>query len=415
MGLTTVAVSITACGGPGRSQTNTPATHKTPADETPAPTPNDGADSGGGESEVINLEALRVEVITDPDGTERVVAFDARDLFDRANEALVQGQPDEALQLYDELIADFSDSQLIGPALYNAGLALEAKGDYDGAVARYRKLGATRAKRRDAIDALVRASAVLAEIERWSDAQSVLDEVLARADLTESDKLEALARKGYVQLEAKDYSSAESTLKAAVDHYQKLVGNYHFESDYFIAMSYFYLGEIPRRQFVAIPIRLPESQMAVDLEAKASLVLLARERYDQAIDTGNLYWATASGYRLASMQKDFWTAIVLAPVPPSLSAKEAAIYREEVHKLALQHLEEALKVHTKTVELAVAYQSSTPWSDASKQEVTELTGLIAKEKAGDLQTPEPAGAVGTVSPGDVAPGGRDYVPGRVNL
>lgn len=394
-----LAALVPGCGG--AAARGNAAAPRSPAGPVAPPKPK-----------VIELEPMRIQVVTGEGGEQSVIATDARDLFDRGNQALVGGNPDEALRLYTELLTEFADSKLVPATLYNAGLALEAKGDLDGAVQRYRELARRKDAGRDAIDGLIRAAAVMADAERWPDSLAVIDAVLARTDLTESDRLEGLSRKGYVQIEAKDYAAAEATLNAAVAHYEKLVGNYHFESDYFIAMAYFYLGEIPRRQFVAIPIRLPESQMERDLEAKASLVLLAKERYDKALAVGNVYWATASGYRLGSMQRDFWESIVTAPIPSQLSAREAKIYVDEVHKVALRHLEQALSVHTRTVELADLYQTSTQWSDASKQEATELVPLIAKEKRGELTTPARRDAPPADGAGISA---ATYVPSPVSL
>src|SRR5688500_15636502 len=104
-------VLAAACAG--RSARPTPPAAPAPAEPPPAaPAEN-----------VIELEPLRVEVVTDERGQPTVIAVDARSLLDDGNEHLVGGRHDQALAHYDELLRDFPDSSLAAPALYNAGLA----------------------------------------------------------------------------------------------------------------------------------------------------------------------------------------------------------------------------------------------------------------------------------------------------
>lgn len=404
---------VAACGGP-------------PAPTTPAAPPSSAAANGDvaadppaseatdndEDDDVIVLEPLRIQVLRDDaTGAQTVVAYDARALFDDGNAALVAGEHARALRLYDQLLADFPDSKLAVPALYNAGLALEGAEEFDRAIARYRELVRRQPTGRDSIDAHIRAAAVLAELERWRDAATTLDEVLARDDLTPSDRLEGRARRGYVLLEARDPTAAEATLAEAIRDYEAARdAGERFETDYFIAMARYYYAEIPRREFAAIPIRLPDEQIGRDVEAKAGLVLLASDRYAAAIEIGNVYWATASGYQLAAMQHEFWTAIVTAPVPPQLDAQAAEVYVEEVHQQVENLLEKALAIHRKNVKLAEVYDTHTHWSAASAERIPELAELLARERAGERVTPEV-----TERPPPSPRRAADYLPGRFEL
>jgi hypothetical protein len=176
-------------------------------------------------------------------------------------------------------------------------------------------------------------------------------------------------------------------------------------------MAMFYLADIPRRQFDELPIRLPDAQMQKDVEAKAGLVLVASDRFGDTVELGNIYWATAAGYRLADMQKNFWTALVKAPIPPHLGADASALYVEEVHRQSLSLLEKALSIHQRNVKLATVYKSSTPWSEASEREAIAITELIGREQAGDLVR---AGEL-ALEDAPVSASRRDYVPARLDL
>lgn len=363
-------------------------------------------------TDVIVVEPMRIHVVRDDEGNERVVATDARGIFDEGNDALADGDYRGALALYDELQADFAESSLAVPALFNAGLALEGLGRVDDAVERYLSLAKRDQTGRDSVDARIRASALYAEHERWSAALEVLDSLLALEGLGQADRIEGMARRGYVLLEAKDYSAAESMLRDAIAQYeeQRSAGA-ALDGDYFRAMAQFYLGDILRRQFDAIPIRLPEEQMQRDVEAKAALVIEASNRYGETVELNNIYWATAAGFRLADMQKNFWRSLVGAPVPPHLSTQASKLYVQEVHRNALSLLQKALSIHGKNVQLATLYKSQTNWSEASARAVATLTELVGREQAGEFVSPQELSA----QQGARAGASGEYLPGRIEL
>lgn len=364
------------------------------------------------ERAVIVVEPMRIEVIRDAQGVEHVIARDARGIFDEANDALALGDYSRAIELYDELLLDFGDSALAPAALYNAGLAYEGLGQVDLALARYGVLAVREGSGEEGVDGRVRAAALLAEHERWSEALATLEAMLTMPELSPSNRLEAMARRGYVLLEARDYAGGEKQLTKAITYYKDRAGKQVvFDNDYFAGMAFFYLGDIPRRQFDAIEIRLPESQMERDLETKATLVMLASTRFGDAVEFGNTYWATAAGFRLADMQREFWSALMRAPVPPHLSELAAKTYVKEVRSLARSLLDKALSIHGKNVQLATLYNAQTKWSLASAAEVVRLLELIGREASGQQLTHEEMLLPGKGSQPNVG----DYLPGRVEL
>ncbi len=407
------ALLLSAGCGPASKSATTP-TSKT----TPTQAPSDvveSAESGPEEQErdVIVVEPMRIEVIRDDEGNEQVIARDARGLFDEANDALAMSNYEEAIALYDEVLRDFAESSLAPPAIYNAGLALEALGRIDDAVARYQTLANRKGSGEEGIDGRIRAAALLAEHERWGEALATLDAMLALPNLSAVNRLEAMARRGYVLVEAKDYASAEKQLDETIRYFtSKERGRRLFDDDnYFGVMSYFYLGDIPRRQFDAIAIRLPESQMGRDVEAKATLLILADERFDEVVRLEHPYWSTAAGFRKADMQREFWAALMRAPVPPHLGEVAAKLYVKEVHEQSRSLLEKALSIHGKNVKLASLYKVPTQWSAASAKEVVRLTELVGREQAGDLVTADELSGPQNARQAD----SHSYLPGRIEL
>jgi tetratricopeptide (TPR) repeat protein len=361
----------------------------------------------------VELEPMRVEVARDGKGGTRV--YDARELFDRAGAALDADRHDQALALYDRLVSSFPDSHLVAPALFNAGLALEGMGDLNAAVARYLEVARRARASRYGLDAHIRAGAVMAEQARWSEALSVFDELAARSDLAVADRIEIRARRGYVLVESGRFDEAERALGAALE-LDPAGTRESMATRYFLAMAQYYLGEVARRRAEAVRLDLPEDQLRRDLEAKAKLVLVAQRRFEDAIRRADLYWATAAGYQLGSMQEDMWRALGSAPVPDRLRAKEAEVYTTEVRALARAHLDKARAAHAMNVRVADHHGTETPWSASSRRRVAEIDDLLAREPGrADGARSAPARREGNHPPPPAPARPRHHVPRRTDL
>lgn len=417
--------SVNQPSGTGSTSAGTP---ENSAGGDDSVTPGNGSDQGAnggsqsaaggaedddfGDEKVIDLEPIRIEVVgRDKVGDPELQAFDARGLLDRGNAAMAEDRYDDAIVQYEKLLTIFPDSQLAPSAVYNIGLAYEGKSDYDAAIEQYRILARNGKLGKEAIDAHLRIGGILAEVKRWADSAQALREVLARTDLTHSNKIEAMARLGYVSLEQKDYTNAESVLRDAIKYYDKLTSG--LDSNYFIAMSYYYLAQIPHRQFRAWPMRLPDEQLKKDFAHKTNLVQLAYDRYVAAVQIQHAYWATASAYQLSQIYKEFWDDIMLAPIPDQLDEEAKEIYRRELHGQVRVLLEKAVDGHSKNVELAEAYRTDTPWSEASRTRAAQIAEILARESAGEMVVPK-----GREQPKDATgkPENRgEYMPTRVGL
>lgn len=411
------AALASACGARAAS---TPARGPETGQGAAAPAPEQAGAPESAPERVYDLEALRIEVVgKSADGEPELVAYDAQALLDAGNDALARGRADEAAAHYEKLVREFPASRLVAAALYNLGLAHEARGEHDRAIALYRRVAEdeTLARgERDAVDARVRMAAVLAELGRWSEARAALSALLARNDLTHADRIEGLARLGYVALEQQDYVAAETHLRAALDAFEKLTTR--LESLYFVAMARYYLAQIPHRQFRARPMRLPDAQLERDLAAKAELVALAYDRYVETLGVHDAYWGTAAGYQMSQIYKELWDDITSAPIPSQLSPEAAGYYVNEVHARVRPMLEKAMAGHLRNLELARTYGAETEWSAASQTRAAEIAELLARETSGTPATPARPDAIPGTGPQpettDVLAPAR-YVPARPDL
>jgi tetratricopeptide (TPR) repeat protein len=374
---------------------------------------------------VVELEPLRIDVVQTPRGQE-ARAYDARSLLDEGNESLILHKYDEALAAYDHLLTDFPDSKLVPPALFNAGQALEGKEDWAAAAERYRRLlhdvPATADSKEDRKNAYFRLAAVLAESGRYADSARDLEEILDSDELTPEERVEGLARLGFALVETRDYAGGEEVLRSALGFHAKAAAKEHFESPYFVGMAQFYLAEIPRLQFLAIPMRYPEEQMRRDAEQKSELFLLARDRYVKTVDYRSPYWATAAVYQVASMYKEFWDEWMAVPVPADFNSDETKEYVKQVNEepQLRKLLEKALFFHEKNIAMARNAHVETPWSRESETDVAVVRDVLARQLRGDFVTP----GSGPAQPGHARPISPDsasvrtpdvYIPPRLDL
>jgi tetratricopeptide (TPR) repeat protein len=341
---------------------------------------------------VVELEPMRIDVVQTPRG-EEARSYDARSLLDEGNESLVLHKYDDALAAYDHLLVDFPDSRLVPPALFNAGQALEGKEDWTGAADRYRRLlhdaPATAELKEDRKNAYFRLAAVLAESGSYPDSIQALEQVLDWNDLSAEERVEALARLGFALIETRDYAGGEEVLRSAIAFHATASAKARFESPYFVGMAQFYLAEIPRLQFLAIPMRYPEEQMRRDVEQKSQLFLLARDRYVKTVDYRSPYWATAGVFQVASMYKEFWDEWMAVPVPADFNAAETKEYVRQVNEepQLRKLLEKALFFHEKNIAMARNAGVETPWSRESETDVVSVREVLARQQRGDYVTP----------------------------
>ena len=358
------------------------------------------------------MEPIKIQAVKGPDGVH-IESFDAAELFERGGAALSEKRYDDAIAAYDRLLKEFSDSRYIKAAHYNCGLAYQGKKDWPGAIARFKALidqfGATP----DAKDAQFQIGASYAELENWPTSAEVFAQILQRKDLTADDKIEALGRRGFAQFKLKDLDTAERTFKSALAYFHQIEVEERLQTDFYLGLCKYHLGEIPHERFRAVALRLPEKQMGIDMEEKARLLLFAQRQYIDTIKLGNPQWASASGFQIASLYEEFYDAFVHAPVPPQLlgsaNDEKRQVYFEELRKKIRILLEKSLQVHEQNLLMMERLGVQNEWRDKSKLAFAKLQRLLDPTAAveippGPASGAPPAGPA--VPPLPEAPGAR---------
>lgn len=341
----------------------------------------------------LKLEPIKVIASA---GGKRIEVLDATGLFEAGGRHLSAKQHREALRHYDRLLVHYPKTRFSAPALYNAGLAHEALYEYDKAAARYRALIAAFGKTRDAVDASFRLGGCLAELHRWKESARVFATLSQRKGLSAGDRIEAFARKGLAEFRQHDHDAARKTLVAAVAYARKVDGVERLDNDFFLAMSYYYLAAIPHVHFRLSKVDRGK-KMGKTLDAKAKLLLVSQRRYIETIRVKNPYWATAAGFQIGSLYKEFYNTLMTALPDFKKAARKNAkkarisvakaekqlvrVYVEELHKKVKPLLKKAIRVFEKNVVMGTRVGIRSQWLAKSRHQIRELKRLLLAKPA----------------------------------
>ncbi len=333
----------------------------------------------------IDLDIIRIRATPKgPNGEVELEHVATADLFKQATEDAKAGRGDAAIARYREITDDFPESQYAPTSLFNIAAILDGRGDPVATVGVLRQLVKRYPESRESIDGHLYIAAIEADHAGWADAVTTLDEVLARTNLTYADRIEAGARKGYALIELKRYDDADLALQAAIAEWHNAT---HIDDPYYIAMAYYYRGELAHRRFLEAPVRLPDDVMIADLDHKRVLAAEAYDRWRDSLDFKQAYWATAAGYQMSQIFVELWQATVKAPYPARIEAATRRRYVAEVHDRVREHLQKALEGHRMNIELAKAYGVDTQWSQGSEQQAKQIDEMLQRDAVGAYVMP----------------------------
>jgi tetratricopeptide (TPR) repeat protein len=335
---------------------------------------------------IVDLDIIRIRATKTSPGEYDLTHVATADLFRAANEAAKAGNTQEAIARYRQLVTEFPESLYSPVSLFNIAAIYDGRGDPGTTITTLRELVASYPDSRESIEGHLYIAALQSEKQQWPDALATLEAALARTNFTYADRVEAFARKGYVLLEQTKYDDADVALTAALAEWRKAP---RIDEVYYIAMASYYRGELAHRKFLAAPVRLPDDQLILDLEAKRVLAVQAYDRWKESLGYNHAYWATAAGYQMSHIFFELWESTVQAPYPTKLASSARDQYVEEVHVRVRNYLEKALEGHRKNVELAKAYGVETTWSKGSATRMVQVMEALAKDAKGTYVRPAP--------------------------
>jgi tetratricopeptide (TPR) repeat protein len=331
------------------------------------------------------MEPLRFKV--GPDGKVVAEFRDPASFFEEADRLFREKKYEEALLLYDRILAAVPPSKYRWPSLYNSGLVLEKLARYEEAVSRYRAAIDLAPKSPDAVDAHFRLGESLGKLKRWREAADLFTQLLLRDDLKPVENFEARVRIGVAHAETGEDDEAERALLRAVRYHAEASRVEPLGDPALLGQAFFYLGDVARRRMAAHPLRLPQEQLEQDLNEKGRLLLASQARYLSAVRTADSNWAPAAGHQLGLVYERFHDDILAAPVPPQLTALEREVYLAELTKKLLPLIRKAVGIYQRNLALSERLGAQSPWVAQTRERLEKLQRLLERLE----KQPPPAG------------------------
>jgi hypothetical protein len=204
-----------------------------------------------------------------------------------------------------------------------------------------------------------------------------------------------MGRRGFAQFQLKDLDTAERTFQSTLWYVNSIASEERLETDFYVGLARYHLGQITHERFRAIPLRLPEKQMATDMEDKARLLLAAQRQYIETIKLGNPQWASASGYQIGSLYEEFYDAFIHAPIPADLigeaNQEKREVYYEELRKRIRILLEKSLRTHEQNLAMLERLGVQNEWRDKSKVAFGKLQKMLDPSFKFEFADPTTAG------------------------
>jgi len=250
------------------------------------------------------------------------------ELFALGTAAYGAGDFARAASAFARLADLFPSSRHEAAALFNAGLAYERQDEWRLGLERFRTLE-RKYTGPDAVEASFRVAECQYHLHELADARATLDALARRTELSAGDRVRALAQRGTVELEEGRSEEAERTLRLALGTYASASEEERLD-ERFAAQAQFYLGEVYREWFRALPLdpsKGDDEALRQELEQKAEMLLSAQGHYLRAIRLGNDRWAVASGFRIGELYDELRARMLDSPLPPGFDEEHAQAYR----------------------------------------------------------------------------------------
>lgn len=345
------------------------------------------------------------------------------ELVAQGDRALEQDRAAQAVALYGRALArDRADDGIARGGYLGLARAHEQLRDCGAALRAYDAYLERFPQAADRVIVEAHRGACQAELGQW-DASAASFAVVAAADAQlPSTRIEALARQGYALFNLDRFDEADALLARADEVYERAQREQteRFGTYYFVGMARFYRGAILHRRFRDVAIVLPENVMAERFKQKLALLTRAQEAYNHAIKAKHMFWVSAAGFQLGSLFGEFYDALMYAPVPDWLDAKQRRIYYEELKTQLRPVVDKAVWVLEKNLETARRLGYESEFIAQTEVKLSHLQAVLASGDAGlgepharlaaEATTPAAAPELGAGGgPGPDSPDGAERV------
>ena len=319
-----------------------------------------------------------------------VVGYRTDDLItelERARALLLVDRFEPAAKAFDRLMRLTTDPELKALAAYNSGVAYEGMGNREMATNRYGAVAAHHANAPITRNALVRLSRLQGYAERWKELGDTADQLLARSDLPEMDRIEAYGAKALSLVEQGNVAKA----KIAVGKAQAIIDKHGFgrggAPPVQLAQVSFAEGEIRRIESEKIQLTPVPPNFTDVLEARCQGLLDAQSAYTEAMRSRDSHWSAMSGYRIGQLYQQLHREAMEIPPPKNTSLEKQQLFEAAMRLRYRTLIEKGLKMMDGIVRLANRTGENSDWIARAREAKASLERALADEKAALKKTP----------------------------
>lgn len=322
------------------------------------------------------------EVVEAGRGDVELAGKNDEELFALGTASYGAGDYRGAATAFVRIVDVHAASRHAATALFDAGLAFQKLEEWRLALERFRAF-ARGYDGPDAVDAEFRIAQCLYHLGELEDARAALRALAERDGLDPELRIRALAERGVVELDAGRGEDAERTLQLALQSWRD-AGDKDRLDEWHAAQAQFYLGEVYRGWFRAIPL-VPkgddEGELARALESKAQMLLTAQGHYIRTIRMQNEQWAVAAGFRCGELYDELRKQLLDAPPPPGFDAEQAAAYRELLTKRVRILAEKAIVAYEQTLALAArARVEDNRFLEPTRKALDDMRAILSEQR-----------------------------------
>jgi hypothetical protein len=315
----------------------------------------------------------------------------------RGERALLEQRWKDAADAYRLLLAADPTGPHASEHMFDLGLSLEGLEQRADARDSFLDLARRFPEGPKARAALVRVATLDAYLEDWTALEAIGEELLARPDLEDIDRIVALGARGLARVERMEQSQqgapaagADVSLdvRASGDILEglDLSDRFHYgDRDVLpvaIAQLRFALGELRRVRSERIAFQPLPPDFVAKLDERCAGLLEAQAAYSQAVRSIDPHWAAMSGYRVGEMYRHLHHDLMQIPPPAtSKTERQKEIFYAFMHVRYRVLLEKGLREIEQTVALGERTQDSSSWISRAREARAEMQTALADEKA----------------------------------
>ena len=312
----------------------------------------------------------------------------AGELFERGKHLLLKEKYKEAADTFDLVLKGDPQGRLAPVALIHAGMAYEGASEPDTALARYKQLIDGYPKDELVKVALLRSGRVLVHAQRWPLLQVNAEALLARADITVSEAIEANGEKALALVEQGDDEKAGRFVEKARDFMEKNHIGEAGEIPDEVAQVFFALGEVRRVRSEKLKFEPMPANFGDAFEARSQGLLDAQTAYTDAMRTTDATWATMAGYRVGTLYAQLHKDVtVIQPPPVAKTTKDKQLFEGAMRLRYRVLLTKGLKMMDATLRMNERVGEDNAWTAKAREAKANIERDLAAENAAIAKLP----------------------------